>query len=36
MYKIKVALLALNANVTGQSGVDAFIGLQLQAKEREK
>ena len=36
MHKIKIALLALNANVTGEQGVDAFVGLQLQAKAREK
>ena len=36
MYKIKIALLALNGNVTGQQGADAFIGLQLQAKAREQ
>ena len=36
LQKIKIALLALTANVTGEQGVGAFIGLELQAKAREQ
>ena len=35
-YKIKVALTTLNATLNGSQGLDAFLGLQLHAKERER
>ena len=36
LHKVRLALLTLNANVSGQQGADAFIALQLQAKEQER
>lgn len=36
LYKIKIALITMNANVKGEQGVDAFIMLELKAAEAEK
>ena len=34
--RIKLALVTLKANLAGRQGLDAWLGLQLTAKEKER